>query len=339
MLLLLAGLACTYAAAESSPATPSNWEEADAIAAIASVDTVTQISELNRLATTGDSAALLERAVAIHEYADWPAPAREFVLFNLAMSLGDMPHGQVDREVTDYLVSVSPVVRVEHPDHPAASVPMFNIAAAAYGAMAEWERQAASAEAHDLISLGPHAWLDAYLRVTPVQREGYLRSAATYTDPELTGLAEAALGRVEAHPGSARIATMAGLRIGDPVLFSDSLKSNEHNGLAEMIRASTEVFPPGEQQNILLQAVRHAPASTASLVIAELAPALLDQPLIENLMFELLADLNLGASAALALSKSDSPRHRTRLTQISLDEPGLAASRAALALAAMEAGR
>lgn len=339
VLILLAILSCKTALAETPLQYKPNWNEFEALAAIGSVDTKTETTKLKQLARSGDSAALLEGAIAVHENNDWPAPARAFVLFDLARSLGDLPAGRIDKEVTSYLAALPADVRIAHPDHPEASIPMFNIAAAASGATVEWERQAAALEAKEMIRSGPQAWLDSYLQATPDQRDGFHRSAARFAEPELAGLAEAALDQAETHPELAVIATMAGLRLGDTGVFNSSLIWNDRHGLAEMIRLSREVFPQGDLQKILLNTVQQAPVSTASIVIAELAPALLDQPPVENLLIELLGDAQLGASAALVLSNSDSPRMHARLTTISHDDPGLAAKRAGLALAAMEARR
>lgn len=339
VLILLAILFCTTAVAETPPQNTPNWNELEALAAIGSVDTKTETAKLRQLARNGDSAALLEGAIAVHENNDWPAPARAFVLFDLARSLGDLPAGRIDKEVTSYLAALPADVRIAHPDHPGASIPMFNIAAAASGAKVEWERQAAALEANDMIRSGPQAWLESYVQATPDQRDGYRRSAAHFAEPELTGLAEAALDQAETYPELAVLATMAGLRLGDTGLFYSSLIWNDHHGLAEMIRLSREVFPRGNLQKILLNTVRQAPVSTASIVIAELAPALLDQPPVEDLMIELLGDAQLGSSAALVLSNADSPSIHARLTAISHDDPMLAAKRAGLALAAMEARR
>lgn len=339
ILLLLASIAGTSAAADtSSPYTP-NWTEVDALAAIGSVDTATESAILSQLAENGDSDALLKKATAIHENPEWPAPAREFVLFNLARSLGDYPPGQIDAEITRYLASLPTEVRIAHPDHPGTSVPMFNITAAATGAATEWERQAASLEANGLIGAGPQGWLESYVQATPVQRDGFRRSLAAYPDPELTDLADAALIQAATHPELAVIATMAGLRLGDSDLFSSSLEWNDHHGLAEMIRLSREVFRPADLLKILQTAVHQAPAPTASLVIAELAPALLDRTEVVELMIDLLGYPQLGASAALVLSYGDSPRMHARLTAVSQDATELAAKRAGLALAAMEARR
>jgi hypothetical protein len=339
ILLLLAILTGTSAAAESLTLNKPNWSETDALAAISSVDTAQETGRLSQLASSGDSAALLERAMEVGDNAAWPLPAREFVLFELARSLGDLPAGQVSSEVTDYLASLPARVRIAHPDHPGASMPMFNVAAAAKGATVEWERQAAAAEADRLIVAGRQQWLDAYLQATPAQRAGFRRSAANYSDPELAALAEIALAQSSQHAELAILATMAGLRLGDSTLFSQSLTSDSDHSLAEMIRSSREFFPRADLQVILLSTVQQAPPPTAALVIAELAPGLLDQPAVEDLMFELLGDRQLGASAALVLSSAETPRRRARLAAVAGDSPELAAKRARLALSAMERER
>lgn len=335
--LLFAVLAAASAAADHSPQYPPNWTEIDALVAIGSVDTASQSAELNRLARSGDSSSLLEGAIAVHENTEWPAPARESVLFGLARSLGDLPPGQVDREVTDFLTSLSSDVRIAHPDHPGNSIPMFNIAAAATGATFEWDRQLAALEASDLIGQGQLAWLEAYIQATPVQRNGFRRSAAAFTNQQLYGLAEAAMRQAPTHSELAVIASMAGLRLGDTGLFTRSLTWNDHYSRVEMIRLSGEVFQHEDLRIILLDTVKQAPAPTASLVIAELAPALLYRTEVQNLMFELLGDPQLGSSAALVLSNHDSSRTQARLTEMSRGAPGLAAKRARLALAAQEA--
>lgn len=329
-LLILSLLSTPLTYAQTSM--PPNWNEADALAVIGRVDTAPEVQNMRLLMQKGDSAALLESAIAIRENTSWPAPAREFVLFSLAQSLSDIPPGLIDNSVTDYLSAQQPTVRVAHPDRPTASVPMFNIAAATAGALAEWERTAARSRANELIRTGRQHWLEAYLEASPVERGGFRVSAATYADPDLSGLADLALQKSVSHPELTVIATMAGLRLGDADMVGQSLARNRQPGLPEMMRASRDVFQPAELQQILRDAIHLSPAPTASIVIAEIAPTLLDQSAVRDLMFELLANRELGASAALVLSSSPSGRIHRRLAEVAASDSGMAAQRAGLAL-------
>jgi hypothetical protein len=63
-----------------------------------------------------------------------------------------------------------------------------------------------------------------------------------------------------------------------------------------------------------------------------LAPGLLHQPEVTELLFDKLGDLDIGPAAALALSASKDPAVRMRLEEYAGAGTGLGATRAAIAL-------
>jgi ATP phosphoribosyltransferase regulatory subunit HisZ len=89
---------------------------------------------------------------------------------------------------------------------------------------------------------------------------------------------------------------------------------------------------------LLNHTLNQASDSRASLAIAHLAPTRLEDPAIREMMFNTLADQNLGAAAALVLSASPDPEIQSRLREIASEKDGLAQHRAALALSVRRAG-
>lgn len=108
--------------------------------------------------------------------------------------------------------------------------------------------------------------------------------------------------------------------------------SRPGSGHLERIRKARMALSADEIAETLLAVPGLPDATTASLLLAELAPTVIDRPAVVTLLFALLDDPLLGGAAALALADSDDPATLDRLAELADQEPGLASRRAALAL-------
>ena len=308
-----------------------NWTLSEARAAAAQVDTVAAVGPLFELARAGQDHDLQYALVALAERTDWPAPARERVLFTFALGLADLPPGAVSPKVTDWLLGYQPRTLVPHDDHPFVGVPLYGIGTAAAGALHSWKRQAAVPEADRLLKSGAGPWLDAWLAAGPARQRGFMDALEGAGADDLRGLADQALERLPAEPALTEVAARTGILLADPAIVERAVASGDGPGLAPALRSAARAFNEIERADILLHAIRHAPAANASLAIAELAPGVLHQPEVTELLFTQLGDKELGPAAALALAKSKSPVVRERLEGLA-GGAGLQAQRAGIAV-------
>lgn len=309
-----------------------NWTLQEARDAAAQVDAVAAVKPLFQLARAGRDEDLLRALVSVAERADWPAPARERVLHAFALGLADLPPGAVSRDVTDWLLGYQPQTLVPHDDYPLAGVPLYGIGTAAAGALHSWERQVAAAEASRLLQQGTEAWLEAWLVASPARQRGFMDALEGAGAEPLRGLADQSLERLPAEPGLTAVAARAGILLADPAVLQGAVAAGGGPALAPALRSAAQTLDEIERADLLLHAIRHAPAVNASLAIAELAPGLLHQPEVAELLFTRLGDRTLGPAAALALSKSKSPAVRERLEQLAVSGAGLQAQRAVIAV-------
>ena len=332
---LLAALAAQAQTALPRP----NWSVQDARQAAAQVDTLTAVRPLFRLARAGRNDELLAALEALASRTDWPVPAREEALHLFALNLADLPPGTVSRKVTGWLLAYSPQTLVPHEDHPQAAVPLYRIGTATAGSLHAWARESAAAAAGRLLQDGPDAWLAAFLAADPVRQRGFLDALDGAGAEPLRRLSEQALERLPGEPGLTPVAARAGLLLADPAILQAAVIHGGGPGLAPALRSAAGHFDEAERADLLIGAVRRAPAANAALAIAELAPGLLRQPEVAELLFERLADRGVGAAAALALAKSKDPGILERLDHLARDGAGLEARRAAIAAETARAAR
>ena len=114
-------------------------------------------------------------------------------------------------------------------------------------------------------------------------------------------------------------------------LFITAAVNGNSEGLPDALRRAHTVFDDSEQATILERSVKEADPANAALAITELGPGLSHRPEIEQLLFDLLGDAQLGASASLVLQQSADPLVEARLDALAASNQGLAARRAALA--------
>lgn len=280
--VLIASLLLAASSAAADPVLPKpNWNRYAAIEATSLAETRTSLVSLFELAREGRGEELMGAVHAIELDAGWTNPAREKVLYALAIALGDFEPGVIEPQVLEYLAERQSRTLVPHEEHPEMGVPLFNIRAAATGSLAEWGR-------HEKRLQAEKAMLDAGASI--LEPENFVRSIAAGGDAET----------------------------------------------AARIRAARGIYDPAELEFIVASAPAMRDMATASLVLAELSPGILDRPETTDLLFSLLEHRKLGATAALALANGGNEAVFERLATLASSNEGLAAKRALLAIEAFQ---
>ena len=268
--LLQIALACLPLAAlagNGGEAMPRpNWTPEAATAVQDSQSARAELAELYGLARSGRSDELHLRVAAIAGGDARPAPERDYILYELALALAEFEPTPGTAETLRLLADTPARTRVPHEESDRYGVPLYNIRAAASGALAAWERQ---------------------------------------TRPETESLP-------------------------DPNEFISTLQ--DHESVTARLRAAQEAYTPGEIETLVLASPGLDDPAVAAALLAELAPAVIGRPAVDELLFSLLAHPELGGSAALALAGSHDEAIRERLAIEAVEGDGLAARRAAVAL-------
>lgn len=270
-------LAATAADAADRALPEPNWNRHAAIESASQADTRTTLESLYRLARQGRGEELMSTVRSIEDDTGWPDPAREKVLYSLALALGEFEPGTVGPEVLKYLLERRSRTLVPHEEHPEMGVPLFNIRAAAAGSLAEWTRYTNHLESEKA---------SGKITVDAPDADDFLRSISTTGDA----------------------------------------------GTAARLRSARSMFNPEELETIVAAAPGMQDTHTASLVLAELSPGILNRPATVDLLFSLLGHRELGATAALLLAGSGSEAVFERLAELATGSNDLDAKRAALAI-------
>jgi len=312
---------------------PPNWSAAAAREAAAQSDTSAALRPLLALARTHQHDALLMDLRILSANDDLALPARERILFEFATSLGALEPHEIDPGVLAWLMSYESRVLVPHEDAGLSGVPMYKVRAAAAGVAHNRQRQIAGRRAARPEDQGSAAWLAAYLDSTPSMRQGYLDAIEGMPENSLRDLAMAAVEALPRIRDLTPVAALAADRLVDAELFQAVVTEGRGPSVAAALRNAVQTLDEVEQSELLQSALSRAPAVNASLALAEIAPKLFHQPETVNLLLGLLDDPELGASAALALSRSPDPIIRERLARLAGSDLGLVSKRAALATA------
>jgi hypothetical protein len=299
-----------------------------------------ELRPLFERARAGEDADLRRRLEAVAANKEWPLPARERLLHAFALGLGDLPPGAAGPESLGYLLDYRPQTLVPHEDHPSAGVALFNIPAAAAGSMNLWRRQIAYDASRKLLAQSAstwsaESWVAAWLAADPASRRGLLDALDLAPEARLREVAALALRDLPQRPELTPVAVRSAALLPDPDLLGDALVKGDGPELAAALRSAAATLDETERASLLRRLVGEAPAGNASLAIAEWAPGLLHDPAVAGLLFDLLGDPALGATAALALAGSPQPAVRERLAELAARGDDTSARRAAAALAAM----
>jgi len=296
------------------------------------------LEPLFRLARSGKTDELLRQLRIVANDSNLPLPAREKILFQFAVGLGDLAIDAVDPAVLAFLLSYDSRTLIPHEDHWQYGVPLYNVRAAATGVAQFWERQAAAAEAMTLLNRGTEAWLKTYLSINDTQRKGFEDTLTSLSRAQLRPLADDAVGLLPDTPEITPIVAGCAALLADAGLFGELLHNADGPAIAAALRKAA-VLGTNERFTLLHRAIQDAPATNASLAIAQLAPELLHRRDAEDLLFALLGNAELGAAAALILSRSGNPAILARLAEIGKQTEGLRSNRARLAASLAELNR
>jgi hypothetical protein len=272
-------------------------------------------------------------AHSLRDFAAAPAPsppAREWTVLQFTLQLAELPDVTVPAALLEQLENWPLQTFVPHEESGALAVPLFNIPAAARGVRHALNRRAGRERA-SLLEHDTGAWLEAFRQSNQSARAGFLDALDHAPAARRRAIAAAALGAAAADPDMAAVAARSVLALDTADAVLELLVRGSGDSLAAVLRESALRFPADQRALLLLGAITHAPAEQASLAIAVLAPGLEGQAAVTASLLDLLADPELGASAALALSRHRDGAVATRLQEIAAAE-GAAAGRAGMAL-------
>jgi hypothetical protein len=321
-------------------AATASQSRAQALEAAGEVNLTAALAPLFARAREGNKRELLRQLQAVESNMEWPRPARERVLHAFALGLSDLDAGVIDPDVFDYLMSVDMRTRVPHDDFPLAGVPLFNIRAAATGSRASWKRDEGWQRSLSVSSQSGHDWVDAYLAEDAMGRQGFLDSMPALPPPLLREAGDRAMRELASRESLTAVATRSAVLLDDAAMLALALSRGAGPALTTAIRNAARSFDPVQGSFLLETAVALAPPQTASLVLAQFGPDLLDHAPSLELIFDLLPHPELGASAALVLARSGRPDILEQLQSIAAGDDLAASGRARLALdAASSLGR
>jgi hypothetical protein len=335
-LLVIFGLALPAGLYGQSPVL--QWDRNSAMAAVRAVDIDTAVYEISELSSLADGAKTLARLKQIQIRSDWPLPAREAVVYQFTRSLAELPRDAVATEVIQYLLSFQAQTLVPHEEHGDASVPLFNIRAAAAGVENGWQRTESVIEAAMLLEKNPATLVSAYMASTnSTQQAGYLDTLQYAEMATVIAVQNVALEQLSDSPELTPMVGATTVITGDIVAVEQLLVYGRGGGLSSALTNLEKRLQPADTAALLAFAIQKAPASNATLAIAAWWPRIRHDPFTRDLMVDLLADPGLGASAALALAQSPDIQTIKALQDVAKGDSA-AARRAQMALDLNRAG-
>ncbi len=316
-----------------------NWDRALALETIRKTDTQAILKPLYQMARAGRNGELLDSLSAIAQDPGMPHPTRDYLVFSFALGLSDLDTSAVSAEVLNFLSTYETRTLVARDDHPRMAVPLFNVRAATAGVRNRWDRQQARTRAEKLLQEHPDLWVSSYLAANPAGRRGFVDALDFASDEQLRALGWSALSRLDDKPELTIVTARAGMDSGDFDLLRQSILRGDGADLPRVLEAASHKLSAEECIDLLDYSMRLGSDTKAALAIAQLAPAQLDKSAVRELLFDTLADRNLGAAAALVLGASPDPEIQVRLKEIASKKNGLARQRAALAIGTRQTDR
>jgi hypothetical protein len=307
------------------------WTTDQVRRALGATETRESLRPLLDLARSGEHSLLLDELRSLAADETHALPVRERLLFEFAVSLSDLDSRAASPGVLAFLLAYEPRVLVPHEDAPKLGSPLYNIRGAAAGAVHDWERQEVVTTAMEAAVAEPGSWLAAWLASDPAQGQGYLDSLAFLPQPTLRKLAERAAAGLSGEPALTPVVSRSAVLLADSALLQSLVANGRGPDIAPALKSANMLLDESERLGLLNDALLNAPAANAALVVAEFAPGLLHQPEAAALLFGLLGHPDLGASAALALSRSPDVGIHERLAELAAEGKGLESRRAALA--------
>jgi hypothetical protein len=316
-----------------------NWDRSLALRTIHKTEAQATLKPLFQMARAGSNRELLDALSSIIQDPGMPAPVKDFTVFSFTLGLSDLDANTVNPQVLDFLSTYEARTLVARDDHPRMAVPLFNIQAAAAGVQNSWDRQQATARATSLLQEHPDQWISSYLATGPAGRRGFEDALDFASTQQLHGLGWSALALLDEKPELTLVTARAGMDSGDFELLRQSISRGDGPGLSRMLEAASRKLSAKESIDLLKYTLQSGSDTKAALAIAQLAPTLLGEPAVRQMLFNTLADRNLGAAAALVLGASSDLEIQARLSEIASKKEGLARQRAALAISTGRADR
>jgi hypothetical protein len=223
-------------------------------------------------------------------------------------------------------------VLVPHEDHADASVPLFNIRAAAVGVENGWARNDSAAEALALLEINPQLLVGEFLQSdTRSKRSGFLDALQLAKPSDLQAIQTATVDQLNDSPELTPLLAATAAITADPEATRRLLIDGRGTGLATALKSLVARQNTADQAALLKLAIEQAPTDNAALAIAAWWPALRHDAATRQLLMDKLGDDALGSPAALALAQNPDIQTIRELQQIAEgDSP--AAGRARLAL-------
>jgi hypothetical protein len=207
-------------------------------------------------------------------------------------------------EVVQHLLAYRARTLVPHEEHTDAWVPLFNIRAAAHGVENGWTREAATALAVSTLLENPVALVDLFAQApADVQRHGYLYAVEIAGITAVREVQHEVLQRLAAQPELSPLLATTAIITHDNGAMRELLVHGRGAGLATTLERFASSPGAGDLAGLFEFALLEAPAPNASLAIATWWPRLRNDAYTREIMLALLADADLGSSAALALSR------------------------------------
>ena len=310
-----------------------------AMESVRQADTGPALAHLLELARQGQEQVLLEQLRRHEAIGEWSPPARDALLHAFAVTLGDLHAGTVGPAVFEFLDSVEPLTRVPHFDHPQVGVPLYNIRAAAAGSRNRWMYDEARTRSARMLSQGETpAWLETFRAQPRTGRQGMVDSLADVNPDQSLAIGKAAIAGIEDDPALTAVVIRSAFLAQDFTLFKSAVLNGSGPDLAPALGAFSTAFTAQEAVVLARESIAVAPPATSALVLAQLAHQLATDSQMVELLFETLSHHELGAAAAMTLARHPDPVVRERLQNLAQSDNGVAAGRAALAIAMPEPG-
>lgn len=302
---------CCFAQAvvASTPVPAAHWDRSSATAAIQSVNIAGAVDraayEIGNISSLSDGATTLSNLHKLETRSDWPEPAREAAIYKFTRSLAELPRDAVAAEVMQHLQNYQVRTLVPHEDHADAFVPLFNIRAAATGVENSWQRAEFAMEAETLLATNPTNLVAAYTKaVNRNQRSAYL-DALQYADMStVVAVQNIGLEQLGENPALTPVIGVTAVITADTHAVQQLLINGRGTGLASILKQIDTHRQTSETAGLLAFAVENAPAGNTALAIAAWWPRLRHDTQTRDLLVGLLADEELGTSAALALAQN-----------------------------------
>ncbi|NOR18672.1 MAG: hypothetical protein GQ538_01115 [Xanthomonadales bacterium] len=281
----------------------AGWDRSSAMAAVQSVDIEAVVSEVGDISSLSDGTATLIKLKAIENRSDWPLPAREAALYQFARTLASLPRDAVATEVMLHLRNYRARVLVPHEEHPSASVPLFNIRAAAAGIENGWQRAEWAINATSIIESMPAAAVETFLQSdNHNRRSGFVDALRQADARDVETIQSIALEQLESSPQLTAVIAATLPITADNHAIRQLLVNGRGAELSSVLQQLDRQLQTSETAELLSFAIAQAPASNAALAIAAWWPRLSHDSSSRDLMLDLLADPALGANAVLALA-------------------------------------